>query len=93
VAPICGEESCKESDILAGMDWAARQGADVVNLSLRRCRRPRYRPVGASRQKVEGGSVSVKPPKGTGTVSLAVTAADAEGTTVEQTVIDAYGFR
>lgn len=31
---VCGLRGCNESAILAGMQWAAEQGADVVNMSL-----------------------------------------------------------
>lgn len=34
VGKVCPTQSCPESAILAGMAWAAEQGADVVNLSL-----------------------------------------------------------
>jgi subtilisin family serine protease len=34
VGKVCGGAGCPESAILAGMEWAARQGAKVVNLSL-----------------------------------------------------------
>jgi subtilisin family serine protease len=34
VGKVCGGYGCPESAILAGMEWAARQGAKVVNLSL-----------------------------------------------------------
>ncbi|EGD42634.1 putative secreted peptidase [Nocardioidaceae bacterium Broad-1] len=33
-AKVCVLEGCSESAILAGMQWAAEQGADVANLSL-----------------------------------------------------------
>ncbi|MFF5081662.1 S8 family serine peptidase [Actinoplanes sp. NPDC000266] len=33
-AKVCGLEECFESDILAGMQWAAEQGAAVANMSL-----------------------------------------------------------
>ncbi|MGW5237716.1 S8 family serine peptidase [Monashia sp. NPDC004114] len=33
-AKVCGMEGCPESSILAGMQWAAEQGAEVANLSL-----------------------------------------------------------
>lgn len=34
VGKVCGAGGCPESAILAGMEWAARSGARVVNLSL-----------------------------------------------------------
>ncbi|CAL9462792.1 hypothetical protein SUDANB95_02656 [Actinosynnema sp. ALI-1.44] len=33
-AKVCGERGCSESAILAGMQWAAESGAQVVNMSL-----------------------------------------------------------
>ncbi|SNY55622.1 S8 family peptidase [Paractinoplanes atraurantiacus] len=33
-AKVCGLQECYESDILAGMQWAAEQGAAVANMSL-----------------------------------------------------------
>ncbi|MEV0649074.1 S8 family serine peptidase [Phytomonospora sp. NPDC050363] len=34
VGKVCPDSSCPDSAILAGMEWAARSGADVVNMSL-----------------------------------------------------------
>jgi subtilisin family serine protease len=34
VGKVCPANTCPESAILAGMNWASRQGADVVNLSF-----------------------------------------------------------
>ncbi|WP_229796423.1 S8 family serine peptidase [Saccharothrix coeruleofusca] len=33
-AKVCGLRACQESGIIAGMQWAAEQGADVANISL-----------------------------------------------------------
>ncbi|CAM3104182.1 S8 family serine peptidase [Stackebrandtia soli] len=34
IGKVCVMDGCEESDILAGMEWAAEQGANIVNLSL-----------------------------------------------------------
>ncbi|MEV0805107.1 S8 family serine peptidase [Micromonospora sp. NPDC050200] len=34
IGKVCGDRSCTESAMLAGMQWAAEQGADVVNMSI-----------------------------------------------------------
>jgi subtilisin family serine protease len=34
IGKVCPANSCPESAILAGMEWASRQGADVVNMSF-----------------------------------------------------------
>ncbi len=34
VGKVCGDTGCYESDIIAGIEWAVAQGADVLNLSL-----------------------------------------------------------
>ena len=34
VGKVCGDFGCYESDIMAGIEWAVAQGADIVNLSL-----------------------------------------------------------
>ncbi|MEV4753726.1 S8 family serine peptidase [Micromonospora sp. NPDC049559] len=34
VGKVCEDRGCSDSAILAGMQWAAEQGADVVNMSL-----------------------------------------------------------
>jgi subtilisin family serine protease len=34
IGKVCVDRSCTESAMLAGMQWAAEQGADVVNLSI-----------------------------------------------------------
>ncbi|KAB1141279.1 S8 family serine peptidase [Streptomyces luteolifulvus] len=34
VGKVCGDEYCDDSAIIAGMEWAAQRGADIVNLSL-----------------------------------------------------------
>ncbi|HIW61141.1 MAG TPA: S8 family serine peptidase [Candidatus Stackebrandtia excrementipullorum] len=34
IGKVCGIQSCEESAILAGMEWAAENGATAVNLSL-----------------------------------------------------------
>ncbi|MGK5676065.1 S8 family serine peptidase [Micromonospora sp. URMC 106] len=34
VGKVCPDRSCPESAMLAGMQWAAEQGADVVNMSI-----------------------------------------------------------
>jgi subtilisin family serine protease len=42
---VCGLDDCSESSILAGMEWAARQGAQVANLSLGGRDRPSVDPL------------------------------------------------
>ena len=34
VGKVCGDLGCYESDIMAGVEWAVAQGADILNLSL-----------------------------------------------------------
>ncbi|MET8909169.1 S8 family serine peptidase [Micromonospora sp. NPDC004551] len=34
IGKVCADRSCTESAMLAGMQWAAEQGADVVNMSI-----------------------------------------------------------
>ncbi len=34
VAKVCGTQGCFESDITAGMDWAAEQNAHIISMSL-----------------------------------------------------------
>ncbi|GIG66280.1 S8 family serine peptidase [Phytomonospora endophytica] len=34
IGKVCPDTSCPDSAVLAGMEWAAKSGADVVNLSL-----------------------------------------------------------
>lgn len=34
VGKVCGDEWCYEADIIAGIQWAVEQGADVLSLSL-----------------------------------------------------------
>jgi hypothetical protein len=34
VGKVCGDIFCFESDIMAGIEWAVAQGADVLNMSL-----------------------------------------------------------
>jgi subtilisin family serine protease len=42
---VCGLEDCSESSILAGMEWAAQQGAQVANMSLGGGDRPSIDPL------------------------------------------------
>ncbi|MEV0649626.1 S8 family serine peptidase [Phytomonospora sp. NPDC050363] len=34
IGKVCGDQWCEESAMIAGMEWAAASGADVVNMSL-----------------------------------------------------------
>lgn len=34
VGKVCADEYCDDSAIISGMEWAAKRGADIVNLSL-----------------------------------------------------------
>ena len=34
VGKVCGRTGCRESDIMAGIEWAVDQGADILSMSL-----------------------------------------------------------
>lgn len=42
---VCGSDGCRTSAIIAGMEWAAAQGASVVNMSLGALNRPGLDPM------------------------------------------------